>query len=352
MSLRNYRLIASVVLLFCGCSAAGHFLDYNEFSEADEALKVKSLKLRIEKCIYVNNIGLRLVKHFPRLSEGLYGNLGMLVSSLDKNMAVIFDRIDDEDKAIVYGLLKGSPAEKAGLKVGDVIFKINQMYVTSYNFGSVIANLKQDNPCRIEVLRKGDIASFEVNIGKIAHSVNFLIVDSQEVNAASFPGGVAITYGLLNFIKSDDELAIVLSHELAHFIKGHFLETKGSDLIPAILAQQLGKSADVSLDSELGKLLKLSFSSKVSFDLEREADFLGMLLAHKSGFDIDKGIYIWERLVVELPQGIETYFLLNHPMSSKRLFKLKKIAEDLKSSSLKMKDYFNPSQNSPDLKPE
>ena len=124
-----------------------------------------------------------------------------------------------------------------------------------------------------------------------------------------FPGGVAVSYGLLNFIKNDDELGIVLGHELIHLIKGHILKSQGIDLALAALVLAIGKNVDISQAGDLGRVLGSASSASFSRDFEREADFLGTLLAYKSDFDINKGIDIWERFAIEIPKSLDNNFL-------------------------------------------
>jgi len=341
MRSRNCKFIIISMFLFAGCATVGPYVDYQELRGMNYDLRIKALKLRIKRSIYVNDIGFKLLDSLPERPGKSYGYLGILATSLDKYVARIFGKISDEDRVIIYGFAGDSPAEKAGLKEGDIIFKVNNMEISSYNFGSVVTTMKPAVAYRFEVERNNDILEFDVYPRRVAYRINFLVVAAQEVNAAAFPGGVAVTYGLLNFIKDDDELGIVLGHELAHLIKGHILKSQGLDLITAILAAALGKNVDIPQSGELGRLLGSAFSAGFSRDFEREADFLGTLLAYKAGFDIDKGIYVWERFAVELPQSLDTNFLAGHPTSSERLLRIEKITEGIKNGSIRVDDYLN-----------
>ncbi len=62
---------------------------------------------------------------------------------------------------------------------------------------------------------------------------------------------------------------------------------------------------------------------------ELEADAYGLFYAYQAGYDVDQGIYIWERLAAGIDRNVlaSTYFLDSHPAAAERLARLKKIAQ-------------------------
>jgi len=319
----------------------GPYIEDQEVRKVDESLRIKALELKIERSIHVSNAGFKLLKNLASNEKKPYGYLGILVTSIDKYVARIYQRTKNENKVIIYGLVEDSPAKSAGLEVGDVILRMNGKRVTPDNFGSLIKKAKPESSFWIKVDRNDQIKEFILRPKKVYYPVSFLVVDSQDVNAGAFPGGVAVTYGLLNFVKNDDELAIVLGHELAHLVRGHILKSQGFDLLTVILAAVMQTTVDVPQSGDLGQVLGSAFSARFSREFEREADFLGTLLAHKSGFDIEQGVGIWERFAIELPKSLDTGFLTTHPTSSERLVRIKKITEQIKNQTIKVEDYLN-----------
>ncbi|GAB4114582.1 MAG: hypothetical protein Kow00103_08500 [Candidatus Caldatribacteriota bacterium] len=115
---------------------------------------------------------------------------------------------------------------------------------------------------------------------------HFKIVDLKGVNAFSFPGGyIYVTKDLLDYVQSDDELAGVLAHEIAHIIHNHALNqiinnTKYNLL--TILAVLLTGESDVAL---LGRLTTITFLNQYSRENEEEADLTAIELLIKNGYN-------------------------------------------------------------------
>jgi len=327
-----------IILVITGCVSTGPYIDRDEFNRLEEDLRTKALRTKIERTIYVNNIGYRLLRSL-NLQGKKYPFLGVLVADLNKYTAKIFGKIPEEGRVIVYGLIKGSPAEKSDLKIGDIILTINSQEVSPSNFYSLVRGLSLNKPCRIFVERDGDYREIIIYPEALPYYINFLVVESPDINASAFRGGVAVTYGLLNFIKNDDELAIVLGHELAHLIKGHILKSEGTSILFSALALAFSKNVDIPQSKDLGRLLGRIFQAKFSRDFEREADFIGTLIAYQGGFDISKGIDIWERMAIEIPASLSSDFLASHPTSGERLLRIKKIVEKIRNKEINPQDY-------------
>jgi tetratricopeptide (TPR) repeat protein len=115
----------------------------------------------------------------------------------------------------------------------------------------------------------------------------FQILDSDEVNALAAPDGyIFVTSGLLNAVSSDDELAAVLAHEVAHVAEKHF-----TDLLLPELAILAGLSAikdpgyrDAVTATRISTLFLLLRWSRKN---EAQADYEGMWYAFKAGYDPD-----------------------------------------------------------------
>lgn len=133
---------------------------------------------------------------------------------------------------------------------------------------------------------------------EIGHGYHAQVLDSEELNAMSAPGGfIFVTTGLIKACRSEDELAAVLAHELAHVARKHGLKTiKAARLTEAFtLLGQQAVAAKYS-DKDLGKLTDL-FSGSVDDvaktvvttgygrDNEYEADRVGDQFLQRAGYD-------------------------------------------------------------------
>ncbi len=105
--------------------------------------------------------------------------------------------------------------------------------------GQVLAEIARQTPT---VARYGES-------GPAPFQYTFRIIDEKEVNAFSVPGGFIFVYrGLLDFVSSDDELAAVLAHEIAHAAHRHVMKLIRDDakvqqsvLLPALLVGVFGR---------------------------------------------------------------------------------------------------------------
>lgn len=157
-------------------------------------------------------------------------------------------------------------------------------------------------------------------------------------NALSAPGKILLTNKLLNFCRTDDELAIVLGHELAHHAHNHLVRKMGqypaADLpaqviaLPFRLLPWSPLSPNRELSQNIRKVSRQAMISAYSRPDELEADAYGSFYAYQAGYDLEQGIYLWERLAaVTRSIFAETYFLDSHPAAPERLARLKLIAQ-------------------------
>jgi Zn-dependent protease with chaperone function len=115
---------------------------------------------------------------------------------------------------------------------------------------------------------------------------HFKILKEEGPNAFSIPGGyIYVTYDLFDYIQSDDELAGILAHEIAHIIHNHALKQTRDNTkynLLTILAVLLTREPDVAL---LGKLTTITFLNQYSRDYEEEADLTAINLLIKVGYN-------------------------------------------------------------------
>ena len=164
--------------------------------------------------------------------------------------------------------------------------------------------------------------------------IQFTISDSQDVNATASPGKLEVTYGMLRFIDSDDELAVVVGHELAHLAKGHIAKSMATNVAASVAGVAIGAAIDSltgggGLGDVVAEGVGKGVSAQFSRDFEREADYYGFQYVYLSGFDILKGAGIWERFAIELPKSMSMGLFSTHPSSPERVLRAEKIIQEL-----------------------
>jgi Zn-dependent protease with chaperone function len=152
------------------------------------------------------------------------------------------------------------------------------------------------------------------------------VLNSATVNAFCMPGGrIAFYSGILTKLNlTDDEVAMVMGHEIAHALREHAREQAGKNALTSVGTRLLGAglSAYFGVDPRLGdvgsdiatKGLALTYSRSD----ESEADLVGLDLASRAGFDPRAGVALWEKMG-QVNQSQPLPFLSTHPTGSKRI---------------------------------
>jgi predicted Zn-dependent protease len=154
--------------------------------------------------------------------------------------------------------------------------------------------------------------------------------DDKMANAFCLPGGkVGIYTGLFKYVKNDNDLATVISHEVAHALarhagerlsQGRLAQAGGLALGVGLAALGVGSGASQVAMQGYGLGTKLGILLPYSRVQESEADRIGLILMAKAGYDPQSALQFWERFATgkkdkaQLPQ-----FLSTHPSDASRI---------------------------------
>ena len=147
------------------------------------------------------------------------------------------------------------------------------------------------------------------------------LIGSKQINAFCMPGGkIAFYTGILDQLKlTDDEVAMVMGHEIAHALREHARERMGkstaTNIGASLLTQMLGLGQIGQTVTNYGaQLLTLQFSR----DNESEADLVGMELAARAGYDPRAGVTLWQKMSAA-NKGAPPQWLSTHPSGTTRI---------------------------------
>ena len=142
------------------------------------------------------------------------------------------------------------------------------------------------------------------------------------------PGGkIAVYSGILEVTKNTNGLAAVMGHEIAHAVAKHSVERASRGVLLKTSTSLLdilsgGKLSQVNRSTGMdtvGLLSKIGLMNPFSRKQETEADYLGMIFASLSGYDIRETSKVWERMK-EANKGKEPpEFMSTHPSSTNRI---------------------------------
>ncbi len=152
------------------------------------------------------------------------------------------------------------------------------------------------------------------------------LIGSNQINAFCMPGGKIVFYtGILQTLQlNDDEVAMVMGHEIAHALREHARERMGKSTATQGLARLGGAIASgwLGIDPRItdtvaqqgANLLTLKFGRED----ESEADLVGMELAARAGFDPRAGVTLWEKMAAA-SKGAPPQWLSTHPSGNTRI---------------------------------
>ena len=139
-------------------------------------------------------------------------------------------------------------------------------------------------------------------------SWEFNLVKDNQVNAFCMPGGKIVVYeGLMNLVSSDDELAVVIGHEVAHAVAKHSNERMSQQLVA-----QYG--------------VMLPFSRKH----ETEADYMGLILMTMAGYNPNVAVTFWQKMSANGGSGAPE-FMSTHPSDANRIAEINRHLPQIKA---------------------
>ena len=237
-----------------------------------------------------------------------YPVTGMLLHHLaeydEKGRRIEIERHGLDRGPGVLTVLADGPAARAGLQAGDVLLSVNgrpfpdarmmaaeedrELWRAAVNTteAQLEAALRL-GPARLRVLRKG--RELDATLSSIPGCpLRVRLAYDRQLNAFARDGYVIVTTRMLEFVRSDDELAIVIAHELAHNMLGHE-QRLAAQKVPTGIFRSFGKNAARVKATEM------------------EADRLGLKLSWAAGYDIGTAPLFWKRFYDAVPGGLQIF---------------------------------------------
>jgi Zn-dependent protease with chaperone function len=229
-----------------------------------------------------------------------------------------------DDSVQVMAALTGTPAERSRLRQGDVLVRLGTADIPPGEKGLRVARAEL-----AKLTKKGD--TFDVvyrrkGIDRVvaltpapACAYGVTLLDTNDVNASADGDTVRINRGLLAFVRNDVELATVIGHEIAHNALDHMtaqqLNTLAGALVGGLADALLGTHGLTDTGARVGQLAH-------SQNFEHEADYIGLYILARGGYDIRQAPALWRRMGAANPQSIEGGFMATHPSSAERFLAL------------------------------
>lgn len=165
---------------------------------------------------------------------------------------------------------------------------------------------------------------------------HFLVLDSQEINAFAAPGGlIFVSRGLLACADSEDRVAAILAHEIAHVVEQHGLQAIKKSRVTSALTSVAIASAQTAGSGELAKLTTVFedsigditatlVNSGYSRAFEKEADLMAVEILKRVGYDPNALVRMLEVMETRLEPGGRD-FAKTHPEPEVRIAEIRKV---------------------------
>lgn len=225
-----------------------------------------------------------------------------------------------------------SPAVRAGLSPGDKLIALNGQELNGPSARKIMQQALEGaglRPSEIVFDHKGKVQS---SLIKPANICSYMIgIDpTSVVNAMADGKTIIVTHGIMRFAENNDELALVVAHELGHNVMGHINKQRqnslagslGGTALDAVLA-----AAGVSSGNQFGQLGGQLGASAYSVQFEQEADYVGMYFMARAGFDTTNVADFWRRMATENTASIEHN--TSHPSSPSRFLAIERTSAEI-----------------------
>lgn len=275
-----------------------------------------------------------LVSGVPFCGRNTRPVLGMIYANkysfdeASRNIAVQYYGMDENVKIIdIYAT---SPSEEAGLRIDDTIEEINrQQVLTEEHSVEKLAELLSEllsagTPIQITVSRNGQEMIFNV-IAEQACNYPVILVKSEDINAFADGQMVGITQGMMRFIEQEQELSLVIAHELAHNAMGHISSQRSNTLLGSILDFAVGTVTGIGTQGIFSHVANRAYSQ----EFEAEADYVGLYIMANAGLEVEGAAHFWRRLAAANPAEIEKSFMASHPSSPERFLAIEEGAKEI-----------------------
>ena len=244
--------------------------------------------------------------------------LGFTLLSLDdykkaEQREAVKSVLSVHSRPTVYLIGPGGPADVAGLKRGDAIMSVDGENTETKKSARELlaAALKAGRPAVVEVKSDNVVSTHTITPMRIC-GYPVRLDRSTEINAFADGDTIILCMGMLKFVKSDDELAAVLGHEMAHNTQKHNRNKSVNAAVGQLLVDlpiRLLLGVNTTVGQRMGRQM---FSPQY----ETEADYVGLYYTARAGYDIHNVADVWRRMSVEYPEAIT--LVTTHPSNSQR----------------------------------
>ncbi|PWF45460.1 M48 family metallopeptidase [Massilia glaciei] len=230
----------------------------------------------------------------------------------------------------VTGVLAGSGASRAGLERGDRLLSAggkplpvgrNASTMAGAVFGPLV---RKQASLPMVVERDGGNRQLDI---PVTRACGFAVELGNADNVNSYADGarVMVTRGMMQFARTDRELAYVMAKAIAHNMLGHVNVQRNAGTIGSMIDNLMNVRPDQSL------LIGSGGIRATPPELDAAADSLSLYLLARAGYDIEPVDEFWKKLAAAHPATVLNGYVANHPGTAARLAAIQKTGAEIRA---------------------
>ena len=331
----NFRFIKLLLIFALISSCAGPSTQRisidSEALDAETRLQ-KKLSLQKVKARYerLQKVGYPILKNSSELCENTINSLGVMFNAYvtsDKYSDIEKEVYEIDDRLLLTYVIPSSSAFKSGLRSNDEIVSINDIKATidKEKFHKELEKLRaKSDSLKVIYKRQGEerVATFDPDL---ICNYPILLVQNDSVNAFANGSQIGITTGMIRFAQKDEQLGLVIAHELGHNIMDHISKFRTNSLLGTIV-DLAAAYYGVNTQGVFGQAGARMYSQ----EFEAEADYVGIYYMERAGYSIDNVADFWRDMAVEHPGSINQSHASTHPATPERFLEINAAIEEIK----------------------
>lgn len=301
--------------------------------EEAESIRLHALEMSLssilERQARVWTVGSRLRTAGAPLCDEVrytYGFFAVDRDDFGSYWARVADDVGLEPGVRVWTVRDDIDAVAGTLSRGDRIVTVDDETISDFDsFADAMSRPQNDGVLMMTVERSsGEIV--DVGLQGI-ESCDYRVALVEDDMTQTFVKGrdVYVTSGLLDFFRSDDELAVMLAHEMAHDSLGHFTRKQVQAFAGVLAEVAITVFTGVGTGGSLARLGQTAFAG----GMERKADWLSLYIVARAGYDASVAPELWTRIASELPIEDQGSLVMHHPISPRRVQRMQVVSSDV-----------------------
>jgi hypothetical protein len=258
------------------------------------------------------------------------GAQGIASADFEGGWKVTAKKVFGGDEFIITWVAENGPAAKAGLAINDKILAVNDVpYGNNQQqhkkFYAETTRIKtSESPATyLKIKRNQQLINLTINKERIC-GYPVVLADSDAVNAYADGKRIIITKGMLRFARNDQDLSLVIAHELGHNLMGH-LDKKQSNSMLGTLLDLAAAANGINTRGTFGNAGASAFSQ----DFEAEADYVALYYMNAAGLPLEGVANFWREMAAEHPRSIGSNHSASHPATSERFLAISKTIDEI-----------------------